>query len=95
MENSPSTISPSSILLCKENLGSLDAEADDVSLDCNDDEYIKVLLDREITKVGLKPQDLFKKSWIEGARLEGINYILTVCFFFDLLICSFQCWDLF
>ncbi|KAK4387600.1 Cyclin-D5-3 [Sesamum angolense] len=73
--------SPDSLLLCKEKVGSLEDEEDEkmefgsVVEDGCDDEYIKVLLDREIASGGLKMEEFLQSSWIQ-ARLDGIHYIL-------------------
>ncbi|KAI3460154.1 hypothetical protein Pfo_016817 [Paulownia fortunei] len=82
MENSQSICSPTSLLLCKENVASLDDEEEEVEEfasfveDVYDDEYIQMLLDREITSGGLQMQEFLHKSGIQGARLDGIQYIL-------------------
>lgn len=45
-----------------------------------DGEYITTLLDREIANGGLlQVQGFQPKSWIQEARLDGIDYILKVC----------------
>ncbi|KAL0323001.1 UNVERIFIED_CONTAM: Cyclin-D5-3 [Sesamum angustifolium] len=81
MENSRAMFSPDSLLLCKEKVGSLEDEEDEkmefgsVVEDGCDDEYIKVLLDREIASGGLKMEEFLQSSWIQ-ARLDGIHYIL-------------------
>ncbi|KAH6788554.1 hypothetical protein C2S51_003560 [Perilla frutescens var. frutescens] len=77
MDSSQSMFSPSSLLLCEENLGSLDCEDDEgIVLDDCDDAYIRVLLDREISNGGPQMQEFLQNSWIQRARLEGIHYIL-------------------
>ncbi|XP_057780068.1 cyclin-D5-3-like [Salvia miltiorrhiza] len=75
---SQSMSSPSSLLLCQEDLGSLDCEDEEIAVHDNDDDdaYIQTLLDREITNGGPQIQHLLQNSWIERARLEGIDYIL-------------------
>lgn len=86
MENSRALFSPDSLLLCKEKVGSLEDEEDEkmefgsIVEDGCDDEYMKVLLDREISSGGLKMEEFLQSSWIQGARLDGIHYILRVCF---------------
>lgn len=75
-------LSPTGLLLCEENPSSLGTEDEEVLPDGYDEEYIKVLLDREIASGGLQPPDLLQKTWVPSARLGGINYILTVCFLF-------------
>ncbi|KAL2242132.1 UNVERIFIED_CONTAM: Cyclin-D5-3 [Sesamum indicum] len=82
MENSRALFSPDSLLLCKEKVGSLEDEEDEkmefgsIVEDGCDDEYMKVLLDREISSGGLKMEEFLQSSWIQGARLDGIHYIL-------------------
>ncbi|KAG8377536.1 hypothetical protein BUALT_Bualt08G0043400 [Buddleja alternifolia] len=78
-------LSPTSLLLCKENEASFHQEEEmdefasigDDDNDDDDDEYIEMLLHREIfTTCGLQIHD---GDWIIRARLDGIHYILTVC----------------
>lgn len=77
MESSQSMFSPTSLLLCEENLGSLDCEEEkEIVLDDCDDAFIQTLLDREITSGAPQMQELLHNSWIQRARLEGIHYIL-------------------
>ncbi|PIN20744.1 G1/S-specific cyclin D [Handroanthus impetiginosus] len=82
MQNSQSLCSPTNLLLCRENVGSLDEEDDEmgefasVLEDGFDDEYINILLDKEITNAGLQMQDFPQNSWMLRARLDGIQYIL-------------------
>lgn len=91
MENFQSICSPTNLLLCKETVASLDNEEEEIVEDGHDDEYIQMLLDREITSGGLQMQEFLRNSWIQRARLEGIQYILRVCFetisFFNFLLC--------
>ncbi|KAK6116017.1 hypothetical protein DH2020_008286 [Rehmannia glutinosa] len=76
MENFQSMCSPTSLLLCKENVGGLDDEEKEAEgFGSIDDEYIQKLLDREITSGGLQMRE---NSWIERARLDGIEYILRM-----------------
>ncbi|KAI5655196.1 hypothetical protein M9H77_32383 [Catharanthus roseus] len=72
-----------SSLLCEENVASLgDEESFDAKED--DDEYIKLLFDKEINGNGLLVQNQEEESvfvntgnWIKEARLEAIQYILN------------------
>lgn len=77
--SSQSMFSPTSLLLCGEDLGSLDREDEEIAVDENDDDCIQTLLDREITNGGPQMQELLQNSWIQRARSKGIDYILRVC----------------
>ncbi|GFQ02218.1 cyclin-d5-3 [Phtheirospermum japonicum] len=78
MENSQSMCSPTSLLLCKENVAFLEdrkkelEEFDWVLDDDCDNEYLKTLLEKEIACGVLQFQD----SWIARARLDAIQYII-------------------
>ncbi|KAI3465266.1 hypothetical protein Pfo_021929 [Paulownia fortunei] len=86
MELSEAIFSPTGLLLCKENEASLDEEGEEemgdfasILEDGDEDEYMRMLLDREITSCGLQMQEFWQTSggdWIIGARLDGIQYIL-------------------
>ncbi|KAL1564743.1 cyclin-D5-3-like [Salvia divinorum] len=76
MASSSQSMFSLSSLLCAEDLGSLDCEDEEMVVDGNDDDYIQTLLDREIEVGGREMEDLFQNSWIQRARLEGIDYIL-------------------
>lgn len=72
-------LSPTS-LLCKEDLGSLACEDEEILVyENDDDDYIQTLLDKEIRDGVSQMQDLLRNSWIQRGRLEGIDYILRVC----------------
>ncbi|XP_042009633.1 cyclin-D3-1-like isoform X1 [Salvia splendens] len=73
--SSQSMLSPNS-LLCKEDLGSLACEDEEILVYENDDDYIQTLLDKEIRDGVSQMQDLLRNSWIQRGRLEGIDYIL-------------------
>ncbi|EYU36377.1 hypothetical protein MIMGU_mgv1a022525mg [Erythranthe guttata] len=80
MENYQSIVhSPTNLLLCKEIATSLDDEDEAASIfeDFYEDDYIKLLLDRESTTNGGLLQMQQQNSWILRARLDGIHYILT------------------
>ncbi|XP_047951505.1 cyclin-D5-3-like [Salvia hispanica] len=77
MESSSQSLFSPSSLLCGEDLGSLDSEdEEEIVVDENDDAYIQTLLDREIEVDRREMEHLFQNSWIQRARLEGIDYIL-------------------
>ncbi|KAL6504325.1 hypothetical protein OROGR_026248 [Orobanche gracilis] len=83
MENFQSICSPTGFLLCRENVAGLEDKGKGVEEspgsvldDGYDDEYIRALLDKEMTCGGLQLQDYLQGSWIEKARLDGIQYIL-------------------
>ncbi|XP_012851500.1 PREDICTED: cyclin-D5-3-like, partial [Erythranthe guttata] len=80
MENYQSIVhSPTNLLLCKEIATSLDDEDEAASIfeDFYEDDYIKLLLDRESTTNGGLLQMQQQNSWILRARLDAIHYILT------------------
>ncbi|KAL3840485.1 hypothetical protein ACJIZ3_025076 [Penstemon smallii] len=83
MEKFQSLLSPASLLVCNESVACLDEEEDggidEIASIIDDDEYIKMLLDREIIDGGLQVQGFsqsFGGDWIHMARLDGIQYIL-------------------
>ncbi|KAL7085309.1 hypothetical protein ACP275_14G274400 [Erythranthe tilingii] len=81
MKNYQSIVhSPTNLLLCKEIATSLDDEDEAASIfeDFYEDDYIKLLLDRETTTTnGVVLQMQQQNSLILRARLDGIHYILT------------------
>lgn len=91
---SQSVPSPSSLLRCEEDLGSLDEEiVEDDDCDDDDDGYIRTLLEREITIGGSHLQEFLQNSSIQRARSEGIHYVLRVSFY--LSVCVEIVWNVF
>ncbi|KAL3634133.1 Esterase KAI2c1 [Castilleja foliolosa] len=80
MEKIQSLCFPTGLLLCEENVvACLEDKGREIEEfnwvsdgGCDDDEYIKTLLDKEIACV--VPQ--FQDSWIARARLDAIQYII-------------------
>lgn len=76
-------------LLCTENESSLNEEMDDeafidmtnYSVSEEEDEYVKMLLDRERNSGFTKDESLVFDKWTQCARLEAINWILKVSIF--------------